>query len=126
MCHMYMTDFAYDGPIFVVPLSLSYPSSPLVLGGAICVVDSLYAVVYISTLYVHYQEQTMGCDPTSAYIHTNNILFCILYVQFLFMFQFLFSVCSFSSISYMYEFCKCKLQQINVLTYLLTMRWMKE
>ena len=26
---MYMTDFAYDGPIFLVPLSLSYPSSPV-------------------------------------------------------------------------------------------------
>ena len=24
---MYTTDFAYDGPIFLVPLSLSYPSS---------------------------------------------------------------------------------------------------
>ena len=23
------TDFAYDGPIFLVPLSLSYPSSPV-------------------------------------------------------------------------------------------------
>ena len=29
ICHMYMTDFAYDGPIFLVPLSLSYPSSPV-------------------------------------------------------------------------------------------------
>ena len=28
--HMYTTDFAYDGPIFLVPLSLSYPSSPVV------------------------------------------------------------------------------------------------
>ena len=27
--HMYMTDFAYDGQIFLVPLSLSYPSSPV-------------------------------------------------------------------------------------------------
>ena len=26
-----MTDFAYDGPIFLVPLSLSYPSSHVVL-----------------------------------------------------------------------------------------------
>ena len=26
MCHMYMTDFAYEGPIFLVPLSPSYPS----------------------------------------------------------------------------------------------------
>ena len=31
LCHMYMTDFAYDGPIFLVPLSLSYPSSPVLL-----------------------------------------------------------------------------------------------
>ena len=29
ICHMYTTDFAYDGPIFLVPLSLSYPSSPV-------------------------------------------------------------------------------------------------
>ena len=29
ICHMYKTDFAYDGPIFMVPLSLSYPSSPV-------------------------------------------------------------------------------------------------
>ena len=27
--HMYMTDFAYDGPIILVPLSPSYPSSPV-------------------------------------------------------------------------------------------------
>ena len=27
-CHMYMTDFAYDGPIFLVPSSPSYPGSP--------------------------------------------------------------------------------------------------
>ena len=27
---MYTTDFAYDGPIFLVPLSLSYPSSPVI------------------------------------------------------------------------------------------------
>ena len=27
--HMYTTDFAYDGPIFPVPLSPSYPSSPV-------------------------------------------------------------------------------------------------
>ena len=30
MCHMYMTDFAYDGPIFLVPLGTSYPSSPVI------------------------------------------------------------------------------------------------
>ena len=27
--HMYTTDFAYDGPIFLVPFSPSYPSSPV-------------------------------------------------------------------------------------------------
>ena len=31
ICHMYMTDFAYDGPLFLVPLCLSYPSSPVCL-----------------------------------------------------------------------------------------------
>ena len=29
ICDMYTTDFAYNGPIFLVPLSLSYPSSPV-------------------------------------------------------------------------------------------------
>ena len=29
ICHMYTTDFAYDGPIFLVPLSPSYPSLPV-------------------------------------------------------------------------------------------------
>ena len=29
MCHIYMTDFAYDGPIFLVPLSLSYAGLPV-------------------------------------------------------------------------------------------------
>ena len=29
--HMYTTDFAYDGPIFLVPLSPSYPSSSVVV-----------------------------------------------------------------------------------------------
>ena len=29
--HMYTTDFAYDGPIFLVPLSPSYPSSPVLV-----------------------------------------------------------------------------------------------
>ena len=28
---MYTTDFAFDGPIFLVPLSPSYPSSPVLL-----------------------------------------------------------------------------------------------
>ena len=27
--HMYTTDFAYDAPISLIPLSLSYPSSPV-------------------------------------------------------------------------------------------------
>ena len=30
MFHMCMTDLAYDGPIFLVPLSLSYASSPAI------------------------------------------------------------------------------------------------
>ena len=29
--HMYTTDFAYDGPIFLVPSSLSYTSSPVLI-----------------------------------------------------------------------------------------------
>ena len=33
--HMYMTDFAYDGPIFLVPLSLSYPSSSVYVLGSV-------------------------------------------------------------------------------------------
>ena len=31
MCHMYMTDFAYDRPIFLVPLSPSYASSAVLI-----------------------------------------------------------------------------------------------
>ena len=30
ICHMHTTDFAHDGPVFLVPLSPSYPSSPVV------------------------------------------------------------------------------------------------
>ena len=33
--HMYMADFAYDGPIFLVPLSLSYLSSPVYINTCI-------------------------------------------------------------------------------------------
>ena len=33
ICHMYTMDFAYDGPIFLVPLSLSYLSSPVLSSG---------------------------------------------------------------------------------------------
>ena len=28
---LHMTEFAYDGPIFLVPLNLSYPSSPVIV-----------------------------------------------------------------------------------------------
>ena len=35
-----MTDFAYDGPIFLVPLSPSYPSSPVL--SVILVVNMVY------------------------------------------------------------------------------------
>ena len=31
MCHIFMTDFAYDRPIFLVPLSLLYPSLPVLV-----------------------------------------------------------------------------------------------
>ena len=40
--HMYMTDFAYDGPIFLVPLSPSYPSSPVVKSGRIEILELLF------------------------------------------------------------------------------------
>ena len=42
MCHMYMTDFAYDGQIFLVPSSPSYPSLP-VLGD--CIAFCLFIAV---------------------------------------------------------------------------------
>ena len=32
-----MTDFAYDGPIFLVPLSPSYPSSHVYMSVCVCV-----------------------------------------------------------------------------------------
>ena len=35
---MYMTDFAYDRPIFLVPLSRTYPSSPVLVGDVVVTV----------------------------------------------------------------------------------------
>ena len=42
---MYTTDFAYDGPIFLVPLSLSYLSSPVSINLFITAVSQLLLVV---------------------------------------------------------------------------------
>ena len=39
---MYMTDFAYDGPIFLVPMSPSYPSSP---------VPTVHSSVYVTQIF---------------------------------------------------------------------------
>ena len=47
MCHMYMTDFAYAGLFFLVPLSVSYAGSPVLMSetesGLLCakVIDLL-------------------------------------------------------------------------------------
>ena len=53
---MYMTDFAYDGPIFLVPLSLSYPSSPVYIYIYIYIyidIDiDIYIYIYIFIFYV--------------------------------------------------------------------------
>ena len=50
MCHMYMTDFAYDGPIFLVPLSLSYPCSP-VCDITLCFVIAFYSQVWYQLFF---------------------------------------------------------------------------
>ena len=45
---MYTTDFAYDGPIFLVPLSPSYPSSPVsrfIAGGSYSYTRDLVFIV---------------------------------------------------------------------------------
>ena len=40
--HVYTADFAYDGPIFLVPLSLSYPSSPVLPFAKLAVIESFF------------------------------------------------------------------------------------
>ena len=51
ICHMYMTDFAYDGPIFLVPLSPSYPSSPVII-----IIMSIIMKYWLSLILIFYKK----------------------------------------------------------------------
>ena len=46
--HMYTTDFAYDGPIFLVPLSPSYPSSPVQANIEKCLLQYIFLYIAIA------------------------------------------------------------------------------
>ena len=62
MCHMYMTDFAYDGPIFLVPLSLSYPSSTVVIYGTNQLKSNiLNAVLGMNTHFILIGDRGFRC-----------------------------------------------------------------
>ena len=53
---MYMTDFAYDGPILLIPLSPSYPSSPVVvvlIVIIVAIVEKVVAAVLICCADLH-------------------------------------------------------------------------
>ena len=78
MCHMYMSDFAYDGPLFLVPLSLSYPSAPvyvlvlevsakeyLVKSG--WVIRSL-CICLVSSMYLSRSDSDVGGNMLGMYL----------------------------------------------------------
>ena len=55
--HMYTTDFAYDGPIFLVPLSPSYQSSPvLIVFSSPWAVYWSYYLIFKPLNALHYQS----------------------------------------------------------------------
>ena len=68
------TDFAYDGPILLVPLSLSYPSSPVFLclpsTLTLCVING--AVFRMSCLYQ--EDLLMKCVGLTCWSNFENII----------------------------------------------------
>ena len=75
MCHMYMTDFAYDGPNFLVLLSLSYPSS-------------LAYSYYTSSIYT--TDQCLVFLP-SCFLLMLKIYFYYSNICFLFIFSYMYN-----------------------------------
>ena len=75
--HMYTTDFAYDGPIFLVPLSPSYPSSPvpvlMVFAGGISGFKSHYSspalYTYAAPFSVYHFNRKGGLLGFLAFLH---------------------------------------------------------
>ena len=63
----YMTDFAYDGPIFLVPLSLSYLSSPVYRPGHEFKADA----------YCHYTGNELAHPPISEPYQNRSSLMAI-------------------------------------------------
>ena len=59
---MYKTDFAYDGPIFLVPLSPSYPSSPVLR----C------HMMYVTSCYDHHINVALQDHGKCLYRHRRN------------------------------------------------------
>ena len=72
----YMTDFAYDGPIILVPLSLSYPSSPVYVCMYIYKYIYIYIYIYLFSTLIKEQE-TFGCF---LFLNLSQILENILHV----------------------------------------------
>ena len=66
---MYTMDFAYDGPIFLVPLSPSYPSSPVYLIKSFVAAIRKFSIMEmcISPLEIH------DLMPNKMYICINKI-----------------------------------------------------
>ena len=58
---MHMTDFAIFGPIFLVPLGPSYPSSPVYIYIYIYIYTYTYTYIYIY-IYINRLLNGCGCD----------------------------------------------------------------
>ena len=68
---MHMTDFAYDGPIFLVPLSPSYPSSPVV-----CVSDVFFGTIRYDKKIKKFKkiEFVLKCSKLIFNVHSQTWL----------------------------------------------------
>ena len=70
---MYMTDFAYDGPIFLVPLSPSYPSSPVYRYVYIYMIfTDIYIYIYI-TLTLMLVVANLANTKRSGYLPRGSV-----------------------------------------------------
>ena len=76
ICHMYTTDFAYDGPISLVPLSPSYPSSPVVLVALSVGLSLIRDIHQFDNGWNHYRYTTTIWfkESNSKWMKTSNLL----------------------------------------------------
>ena len=73
--HMYTTDFAYDGPIFLVPLSPSYPSSPVHISIIlICEIFHIFTIINQLFYLVSVFNLTLIALHGSICAHTHTFL----------------------------------------------------